>query len=173
MIGLVPGRFGDRGVVAPTVSPILLFHSYAREDVSLYEELERHLRHLCRFLGVVVWHAGLAPPGANVARETSKRLDEANIIVVLVTANYLSSDLLYFGELSRAMERHDSDDARVIPIIVRHCDWDIAPFAKLKPLPTGGKPVSAWSDRDEAWTDVAKGIRQAIEEFSRGEETRV
>ena len=89
------------------------------------------------------------------------------MIIILVTANYMSSDGLYLGELKRAMERHDLDDTPVIPIIVRHCDWGIAPFAKLKALPTGGKPVSAWPDRDEAWTDVAKGIRREIEELSR------
>ena len=171
MIGPPPSRVGDKGVAeGRAASPILLFYSYAPEDASHYAELERHLKPLHR--SVAAWHVGMAAPGTDATREAAKHLDEANIIIVLVTANYLSSDLLYFGELKRAMERHDGDEARVIPIIVRHCDWDIAPFAKLKPLPSGGTPVSGWSDRDEAWTDVAKGIRRGIEEICQRDEAK-
>lgn len=162
MIGPFPWRVGDKGVVeGPTARPILLFYSYAPEDASLYAELEKHLTLLHRH--VAVWHAGGATAGSDASREAAKHLDEARIVVVLVTADYLSSDSLYFGELRRAMERHDTGEARVIPVILRHCDWEIAPFAKLKPLPTGGKPVSVWLDKDDAWTDVAKGIRREIE----------
>jgi hypothetical protein len=163
MIVSLPWKAGDKGVVAPTVSPILLFYSYAPEDASLYTDFETYLKPLHR--QVSFWHVGKATAGADVTREVAKWLDEANVIIILVTANYLASDLLCLGEVERAMERHESDEVRVIPVIIGHCDWTTAPFAKLKPLPTGGKPVSAWSDKAEAWTDVARGIRQAIEEF--------
>jgi hypothetical protein len=151
-------------VEGPAQSPILVFYSYAPEDAALYVELEKHLKLLHRY--VAAWHAGMVIAGTDATREAAKRLDEANIVVVLVSAHYLSSDSLYLGELRRAMERHESDETRVIPVIVRPCDWDIAQFARLKPLPTGGRPVSVWPDKDEAWTDVAKGIRRGIEELA-------
>jgi hypothetical protein len=53
----------------------------------------------------------------------------------------------------------------VIPIILRHCDWDTAPFAKLQALSKDAKPVTDWNSRDKAWTDVARGIRKVVEEM--------
>ena len=67
------------------------------------------------------------------------------------------------------MERHETQSARVVPVILRACDWTIAPFEKLQALPTGGKPVTSWDNIDEALTDVARGIRRAIEEMARRE----
>jgi hypothetical protein len=164
MTGPLPWTVGDQGVVeGPARSPILVYYSYAPEDASLYAEFEKHLKLLHRH--VAVWHAGMAIAGTDVPRQAVKNLAEANIIVVLVTANYLSSDSLYFGELKRAMERHEAGEARLMPVIARSCDWHIAPFANLTPLPIGGTPVALWSDKDEAWTDAAKGIRRGIEEL--------
>ena len=68
-------------------------------------------------------------------------------------------------EMKRALERHDTGDARVIPVILRSVDWRGAPFAKLKALPEDGKPVRAWTDQDEAFTDVARGIRDVVEKL--------
>ena len=64
------------------------------------------------------------------------------------------------------MKRHDLGDARVIPVILRLCDWHQARFGKLQLLPKDGKPVKTWNDIDEAFTDVAKGIRKAVEEMN-------
>jgi hypothetical protein len=63
------------------------------------------------------------------------------------------------------LENHRAREARVIPVILRPCDWDKAPFAKLQALPKDAKPVTRWNDRDEAWTDVARGIRKVVEEL--------
>ena len=64
------------------------------------------------------------------------------------------------------MERHEAGEALVIPVILRPVDWTGAPFGKLQALPRDGKPVSTWSNQDEAFADVARGIRNAIEERS-------
>ena len=64
------------------------------------------------------------------------------------------------------MERHESGEARVIPVILRDCDWTTAPFAKLLALPRDGKPVNSWANRDEAFADIARGIRAAAEKLN-------
>jgi hypothetical protein len=61
------------------------------------------------------------------------------------------------------MERHEAGEARVIPVIVRPCDWQSAPFGKLQALPEGAKPITLWASRDQAFLSVARGLRRVIE----------
>jgi hypothetical protein len=68
--------------------------------------------------------------------------------------------------MKRAMERHEAGEARVIPVILRHCEWHSAPFGKLMAAPKDGKPVVSWPDRDEALADVAKQVRRAVEDIA-------
>jgi hypothetical protein len=74
--------------------------------------------------------------------------------------------------MQRAMERHAANDARVIPIILRACDWHNAPFGKLQGLPKDGKPVTSWTNRDEAFANIALGIRKVTFEFRMTVETK-
>ena len=83
----------------------------------------------------------------------------------MVSADFLASDYCYDIELKRALERQDAGEACVIPVILRACDWKGASFGKLQALPKDAKPVNSWSDRDEAFFDVARGIRKAVEEL--------
>ena len=69
-------------------------------------------------------------------------------------------------EMPLALARHNAGFARVIPVILRDVDWQLAPFSRLQALPKDGKPVTKWRDRDSAWKDVALGIRQAVEELA-------
>ena len=64
------------------------------------------------------------------------------------------------------MERHEAGEARVIPIILKPVDWNGAPFGKLQAFPTNAKPVTKWPNRDEAFTNIAQGIRQAAQEMA-------
>jgi hypothetical protein len=93
-------------------------------------------------------------------------LQSAGIILLLVSSSFLNSDYFYFQEMGRALERHDKKEAVVIPVIVRPCDWKTGSFARLQVLPKDGKAVTSWTNRDEAWTDVAMGIRRAVEELT-------
>lgn len=149
-------RIGDTGVVAPTPITALLFYSYAPEDVSLYHELEEHLSLVHR--QVEFWHQGKTLAGTDATQTADKYLNEATVLILLVSSTYLSSERLYREQL-RAMERHRADQARVVPIIVRPCDWALAEFASLAVLPEGGTAVTSWSNKDEAWTAVARGLR--------------
>jgi hypothetical protein len=95
--------------------------------------------------------------------EISQHLETAHLILLLISADFLASDYCYDIEMRRALERNERGEAAVIPIILRKVDnWESAPFSKLQCLPKDGKPITSWTDRDEAWADVARGIRLAI-----------
>jgi tetratricopeptide (TPR) repeat protein len=87
---------------------------------------------------------------------------------LLVTANFLASDYCHDVELRYAMEQHEQGNARVIPVILRPCDWKTTSFARLQALPTDGKPVVSWKDRDDAFLNVVEGIRKALGEMGHG-----
>ena len=92
-------------------------------------------------------------------------MKSADIILLLVSSDFLASNYCYDIEVTAAMERHEAREARVIPVILRPCDWNTAPFGKLQALPKDAKPVRKWNDQDEAFLDIAKGIRRVADEI--------
>jgi hypothetical protein len=149
-----------------TTRPVRLFYSYSHKDEILRDELEEALALLKRQGLISGWHDRRIGAGEEWKGAIDKNLEEAQVILLLVSSSFLASDYCWDVETKRAVERHDRGEARVIPIILRPCDWQKAPFAKLQALPKDGKAVTSWSNRDEAWTDVTKGIRRAIESLS-------
>ena len=85
---------------------------------------------------------------------------------MLVSADFMASDYCYDVEMQRAMARHEAQEARVIPVILRPVDWQEAPFGKLQALPTDGKPITDWSNQDTAFVNVASGIRTVAQELT-------
>ncbi|WP_437282533.1 TIR domain-containing protein [Sorangium sp. So ce375] len=149
----------------PTKKPIRLFFSYSHEDEALRDELETHLALLKREGLLQSWHDRRIGAGDEWAGQIDKNLNEADVILLLVSADFMASDYCFDHEMTRALARHDAGQARVIPVVLRKTDWHSAPFAKLQALPKDARPVTLWQDRDEAWHDVALGIRRAIEAF--------
>src|SRR6266516_7737793 len=142
--------------------PLKLFYCYAREDKALRDELDIHLSSLKRQNLVTSWYDGEIGPGTEWEKEIDTHLRNADIILLLVTPHFLASDYCYDTEMKHALERHQTGKVRVIPIILRHTFWQDAPFHSLQILPTDAKPVTQWSDRDEAFWDITKGIHKAI-----------
>jgi hypothetical protein len=141
-----------------------LFYSYSTKDEELRDQLETHLSMLRRQGIIEEWHFRKIVAGRNFDDDIDKNLDAADIILLLVSADFLDSEYCWNREVKRALERQSLGDVRVIPIIVRPCDWSGAPFANLEALPRDAKAVTSWSNRDEAWTDVAKGLRASFNE---------
>ena len=145
---------------------IEVFFSYAHEDEKLRDALAKHLS-ILQWQGVIqAWHDREIIAGTEWAGQINEHLDTADIILLLVSADFLASDYCYNIELSRAMERHAAQEARVIPIILRKVDWKYAPFGKLQALPKDAFPVTSWTNIDEAFTNVAEGIRRIVEELN-------
>jgi hypothetical protein len=145
---------------------IEVFYSYSHRDEALRDELETHLS-LLRRQGVISgWHDRKITAGTDLKGKIDEHLNSAGVILLLVSPDFIASDYCYDIEMTRALERHDKGEARVIPVILRPVDqWHAAPFGKLLAAPTDGKPISSWSNRDEAFADVARHIRRAVEEL--------
>ena len=142
-----------------------LFFSYSHKDEELRNELEVHLSMLKRQGLLRSWHDRRIGAGKDIHSSISAELEEANIILLLVSANFLASDYCYDKEMAKALEKDKEGASRVIPVILHPCDWHSAPFGHLRATPQDGKPVSMFANRDEALTQVAKDIRVAIEDL--------
>ncbi len=142
-----------------------LFYSYSHKDESLRNELETHLKLLQRQGMIETWHDRKIEAGDEWKRKIDENLERADIIMLLISADFIASDYCYEIEMKQALERHDKGEARVIAVIVRDCNWRIAPFAKLQALPKDGKAVKKWPDKDSAWRNVAEGIERVVEEM--------
>ena len=145
------------------ISPVNIFYSYAREDERYRKKLENHLSMMRRQGMIAEWYDRKIVPGTDWAKTIDEHLGVAAVILLLISPDFIASDYCYGVEMQRALERHADGTARVIPILLRPVDWREAPFAHLQPLPQNGKPVTKWSRQDDAFRDVATGIREAIE----------
>jgi len=143
--------------------PVDLFCSYSHKDETLREELDTHLA-LLRRRGVLnPWHDRRIAASDDWKESIDGHLESADIVLLLISPDFMASDYCYDVEMTRAMERHQSGAAKVVPVIARSVDLEGAPFATIQALPKDAKPVTSWPNRDEAWTDVAKGIRKLAE----------
>lgn len=138
------------------------FISYSHRDEAFREELEKHLAPLRRQGLFDQWHDRKMIAGDALDDTISAHLEEADLILMLISADFVASDYCYAKEMARALERHEARQARAISIICRPCDFQGLPFAKFVLLPTDAKAVSSWADRDAAWVDVVRGIRGAL-----------
>ncbi|HEX8772083.1 MAG TPA: tetratricopeptide repeat protein [Pyrinomonadaceae bacterium] len=152
-------------VLQPSIADTV-FVSYSHQDERLQRQLENHLNLLKRQGVITSWHDRMIDVGSDWEAEIDKNLNAAKLILLLISPDFMASDYCYGVELKRAMERHEAGDARVIPILLRPVDWQNSPFRDLQVLPSHAKPITSWSDIDDAFLDVAKGIRKAAEELT-------
>jgi hypothetical protein len=144
-----------------------IFCCYAHEDGALLKKLKTHLRPLQREGLIELWDDRDISAGAEWEHEIREHLDAAQIILLLVSPDFMNSDYCYSVEMKHALERHERGEARVIPIILRPVLWEEAPFSKLKALPDNAEHVVTVSlyTIDHTLLDVTKGIRKVIEAF--------
>jgi hypothetical protein len=145
----------------------IVFFSYSHEDEELRNRLEKHLALLKRQGLVEAWHDRRILAGSELDEAISSNLESANIILLLISADFLASEYCYSKEMTRAMERHDAGFTAVIPVILKPCDWHSAPFGKLLATPKDGKAVTSWANVEEALADVAGHIRKRVEDSTR------
>lgn len=159
------GYGGTVGITSPKGTKALsVFISYSHKDEAFKEDLVKHLSPLQRLGLVEEWNDRKIAAGAEWDQIISENLDKANIILLLVSIDFITSKYCYDVELERALERHAKGEAVVVPIVMRNCLWHHTPFAKLQALPKDAKAVSSWGDRDDAFTTIAESIRQIAEQ---------
>lgn len=143
-----------------------VFFSYCHADEALRDQLEKQLAMLKRQGVIETWHDRRIGAGQEIDAAIDDHINSDEIILLLVSPDFIASDYCYNIEMKRAMERHQSKEAIVIPVILRACDWHHAPFGKLLGTPQDGKPITQWPDRDEAFLQVAKEVRKAAERWT-------
>jgi hypothetical protein len=143
-----------------------VFCSYSHKDRAFQDDLVQHLAALKRIGMIELWYDQEICAGDDWKKEISENLERADIVLLLVSANFIASDYCYTIEMKRALELHESKQAVAIPIIIRTCDWGVIPsLSKLQALPSSAKAVDSWPNPDEAWADVSKGIRKTIDKI--------
>jgi len=167
---LIDNRGGQRQVSTqalpltfPVRPAIKLFLSYSHKDERFLDELQKHLSTLKHNKLITDWYDHKITPGDRFHQTIHAQIEHADLILLLISADFLHSEYCYSREMRRALERHEAGTARVIPIIIRPTDWNETPFGELSPLPRNGKAVTLWTPRDKAWVNVVHGIRQAID----------
>ncbi|MER9629426.1 toll/interleukin-1 receptor domain-containing protein [Mesorhizobium sp. M0296] len=164
--GLIKAERGGPGGVVSLVHDtrakpraLQAFISYSHTDDGLKADLLKHLMPLSRLGIVEAWHDGRIKSGEKWAEAIRSHLDSADIIVLLVSVDFINSDYCNEIELKRAMERDASGSAVVVPVIARNCLWHDEIFGSLKATPKDGKSITSIENLDDALTEVAKAIK--------------
>jgi hypothetical protein len=145
-----------------------VFFSYSHDDEPYRDQLEKHLASL-RHEGLIEsWHDRRLLAGSVVDDAIDAQINEADVILLLISASFIDSRYCYTIEMQRALERHVAGEATVVPVIVRPCDWMSTPLQKLLAVPRDGKAITTWANYDEAYTDVARQIRALVKRRSGG-----
>ncbi len=145
-------------------TPINLFISYSHKDEELKNNLKSHLMALKRCGLINIWHDREILSGQEWEGEINEHLDNAHIILLLISSDFIQSDFCYGVEMKHAMARQNFGDAVIVPVILRDCHWDVTPLGKLQALPHNGKAVTSWPNIDEAFNNVVQGICDLIKE---------
>ena len=145
-----------------TERPIEIFFSYAHEDEALMDVVRLQLVVRERLGEIVKWHDRMIPAGNEWRTQIDNRIERAHVILLFMSPHFLASRYCYEIEGEIALRRHREGTARVIPVVLRACDWTITPFGELQGLPKDGIPITQWPDRDQASLDIARGIMDSI-----------
>lgn len=139
-----------------------LVFSYSHVDETLRNELEKHLSPLRRQGLIEAWHDRRIVAGQEFDKEIGRHFEEADLVLLLVSPDFINSDYCYDVEMTRAVERHNIGQAIVIPVILRLCHWHDLPFGKLLAATPDGKPVTQYLSLDEGFFHVVSAVKEAL-----------
>lgn len=146
-----------------TLKKLKVFLSYAHKDEDIKEELDNHLSALKRSDKISTWNDRELPAGAEWDKTIKAELENADIVLLLISKDFIKSDYIWNIEIKRAIEKHENGTAVVIPIFCKSCDFEGMPFEKLQGLPRDARFIASQPDKDQVFTEVAKGIRKIVE----------
>lgn len=148
-----------------SVHNLALVFSYAHADEALRNELEKHLSPLKRMGKISTWHDRRITPGEDFEGQIDHYFSEADIILLLISSDFIASDYCYQIEMSNALQRHERGDAVVIPVILRPCAWFQLPFGKLLAATVDGKPITQFSSADDGFVQVVDAVSRALDKL--------
>lgn len=145
---------------------IRVFLSYSHVDEKYRNELAKHLKVLERQGIIETWHDRCIVPGEEWASSIDDELHRANIILLLVSVDFINSEYCYDREMNEALARHDRGEAVVIPIILRPCHWTGLPFGKLQAATRDAKEVEKYPSLDDAFLEITKKIESVAKQLA-------
>lgn len=145
---------------------VKVFISYAHKDEAHKDALIEHLTTLRRNGIISEWHDRKIVPGENWKNQISENLEQAELILFLVSSTFLASDYCFEVEFGRALAKHEEGSAQLIPIIIRSCDWKTTNLNPFQGLPKDAQPITTWTDQDAAWLNVVDGIKRSLAAFT-------
>jgi hypothetical protein len=146
-------------------TPVVIFYSYSHKDEAYREKLITHLTSLKRAGMIRDWHDRRILASEDWEKEISENLESADLILLLISSDFIASDYCYEIEAARALEKHTNGEALLIPIILRPVNLQLTPFKKIQALPLNAQPISEWKNDDLAYVDICEGILQLIANF--------
>lgn len=144
---------------------IKLFISYAHADEKYKDELKKHLSGLKRNGIIKEWNDRYILPGKKWDDEIKRNLEESQIVLFLISSDFMSSDYINDVEIAKTLNRYEKGEVVIIPIIIRSCDFSSLSLSDFQALPKDAKAVKKWKDKDEAWLSVINGIKEVIASF--------
>lgn len=145
---------------------IRVFLSYSHTDEKYRNELAKHLKILQRQGIIETWHDRCLLPGDNWANDINENLRNADIILLLISVDFINSEYCFELEMKEALARHDRGEAVVIPVILRPCHWTALSFGKLQAATRDGKPVEKYPSLDDAFLEITQNIEVVAKRLS-------
>lgn len=164
----------------PPPQTVKIFCSYAHRDEPLREALDPHLALLRRHGVATFWSDHQIYAGTDWAAQIDHNLRTANVVLLLLSANFFNSNYCFDIELKQAAARHLRREAVVIPIVLQPCDWNGVSveceggrldLGSVQALPVGARPVTKWRNRQEAFANIAEGVSRVVEQMTAGAAT--
>jgi len=139
------------------------FISYSHNDARVLDRLHTHLAMLKRDGKITAWYDRDILAGGEFDEEISTELTRCELFLALVSPDFLASTYCYEKEMETAIRRHEAGEIRLVPIIVEPCDWKASPLKKFKVTPRDGKPVSEWTNENNAFVDIVTELRRIVD----------
>ena len=146
--------------------PLRVFVSYSHKDEALKIALRGQLAAMERRGLIEVWDDRAIPAGSHWEDAILGTLERADLILLLISPDFIKSDYCYGEEMARGVERHVAGTATLVPVLMRPCQWDTLPFIeehKIQAVPRDGKVITEWPNQDAALKQVADELRLLVE----------
>jgi hypothetical protein len=139
------------------------FISYSHIDERVLERLHVHMAVLKRDGKISSWYDKEILAGGNLDANISSTLNDSDIFLAIVSPDYLNSQYCYEKEFQEALKMQERSEIIIVPIIAEPCDWKSSPFGKMKAIPKDGKPISEWTNENNAYLNIIDELRRLLD----------
>jgi hypothetical protein len=139
-----------------------VFISYSHKDELIKEELENHFSGLRRNGLINDWNDRMIQAGDLWEAEIKEKLNNAEIVIFLVSSDFMASNYIHNVEIKNAMDRHNNSLIKIVPVIARPCDFASLPISNIQALPKNAKAITLWENKDEAYLDVVNQFKKLL-----------